>query len=183
MPSHLWPDAAPAIVVDGLFVYETSLVPAKKVSKMLWDCKVTPPYCTCQEGNTIGCISSNDGLDAGVRIFFPQRKFIVYSQKLRDGFGVIVWLRKIARCEVDRGRIALARRGGPQTLIGEFLRIRPRDRANHRSLASAKESRPQRLKPNRFLPDLTARVERVPFPVWRRSSFSRGLQRRALPKR
>lgn len=65
MPSHLWPDAAPAIVVDGLFVYETSLVPAKKVSKMLWDCKVTPPYCTCQEGNTIGCISSNDGADAG----------------------------------------------------------------------------------------------------------------------
>ena len=31
-----------------------------------WDCKVTPANCVCQEGNTIGCISSNDGLDAGV---------------------------------------------------------------------------------------------------------------------
>src|SRR5207302_9663221 len=31
----------------------------------LWDCKVTPAYCTCQERNTIGCISSNGGLGAG----------------------------------------------------------------------------------------------------------------------
>jgi len=30
-----------------------------------WDCKVTPVPCACQEGNTICCISSNDGLDAG----------------------------------------------------------------------------------------------------------------------
>jgi hypothetical protein len=33
---------------------------------MLWDCKVTPAYCVCQVGNTIGCILSNDGLGAGV---------------------------------------------------------------------------------------------------------------------
>jgi hypothetical protein len=38
--------------------------------KGLWDCKITPPYCACQEGNTICCISSNDGLGAGVVDFF-----------------------------------------------------------------------------------------------------------------
>src|SRR5580700_6415971 len=37
---------------------------------MLWDCKVTPAYCACQEVNTIGCILSNDGLGAGVRGWF-----------------------------------------------------------------------------------------------------------------
>jgi len=31
-----------------------------------WDCKVTPADCVCQEGNTIGCIGSNDGRDAGL---------------------------------------------------------------------------------------------------------------------
>ena len=33
---------------------------------MLWDCKVTPVYGASQERNTICCISSNDGLDAGL---------------------------------------------------------------------------------------------------------------------
>ena len=37
-----------------------------------WDCKVTPVYCTCQEGNTIGCIPSNDGLDARLGLIFPH---------------------------------------------------------------------------------------------------------------
>jgi hypothetical protein len=38
-----------------------------------WDCKVTPVHCTCQEGNTICCIPSNDGLGAGLRPGFPHR--------------------------------------------------------------------------------------------------------------
>src|SRR5579864_9789992 len=37
-----------------------------------WDCKVTPASCACQEGNTIGCIPSNDGLDAGSVPRFPH---------------------------------------------------------------------------------------------------------------
>ena len=37
-----------------------------------WDCKVTPADCACQEGNTTGCIPSNDGLDAGLRPSFPH---------------------------------------------------------------------------------------------------------------
>jgi len=37
------------------------------------DCKVTPVYCTCQEGNTIGCIPSNDGLDARLGVGFPHQ--------------------------------------------------------------------------------------------------------------
>ena len=40
---------------------------------LAWDCKVTPAGCGCQEGNTIGCIPSNDGLDAGSGAGFPQR--------------------------------------------------------------------------------------------------------------
>jgi hypothetical protein len=40
--------------------------PRGGASKVLWECKVTPAYCACQEGNTIGCILSNDGLGAGV---------------------------------------------------------------------------------------------------------------------
>jgi len=39
-----------------------------------WDCKVTPVPCACQEGNTICCISSNDGLDAGWKSSFPQQE-------------------------------------------------------------------------------------------------------------
>lgn len=38
-----------------------------------WDCKVTPVHCACQEGNTIGCIPSNDGLDARLGPCFPHR--------------------------------------------------------------------------------------------------------------
>ena len=39
---------------------------------MPWECNVTPVHGGCQEGNTICCVSSNDGLDAGLRSFFPQ---------------------------------------------------------------------------------------------------------------
>jgi hypothetical protein len=43
------------------------------LKKGLWDCKVTPAYCSCQEINTIGCIFNNDGLDAGVEFGFSTR--------------------------------------------------------------------------------------------------------------
>ena len=42
----------------------------------LWECNVTPADCACQEINTICCISSNDGLDAGWLTFFPQSRLI-----------------------------------------------------------------------------------------------------------
>jgi hypothetical protein len=37
-----------------------------------WICKVTPADCACQEGNTTGCIPSNDGLGAGFGPDFPH---------------------------------------------------------------------------------------------------------------
>src|SRR5208282_4159834 len=53
--------------------------------KGLWECKVTPAYSACQEGNTTGCILNNDGLGTGLRdlfgICFPQVEFIVRSQR------------------------------------------------------------------------------------------------------
>jgi hypothetical protein len=39
-----------------------------------WDCKVTPASCACQEGNTIGCIPSNDGLGARSEATFSTPK-------------------------------------------------------------------------------------------------------------
>ena len=49
---------------------------------LAWDCKVTPAYSACQEGNTIGCIPSNDGLDAGLGPGFPQKQsFKVFSSQ------------------------------------------------------------------------------------------------------
>jgi hypothetical protein len=39
-----------------------------------WDCQVTPVHCGCQERNTIGCIPSNDGLDARWGTGFPHRR-------------------------------------------------------------------------------------------------------------
>jgi hypothetical protein len=54
------------------------------------DCKVTPAGCACQEGNTIGCISSNGGLDAGFelelgRVFHTDSR---RSVKRRNEFEV-----------------------------------------------------------------------------------------------
>jgi hypothetical protein len=41
-----------------------------------WECKVTPVHWACQEGNTIGCICNNDGLDAGCVTGFPHRAHV-----------------------------------------------------------------------------------------------------------
>jgi len=68
-PGHLWPGAIPSCCSTSTSRAETRFVPARRISN-LWDCKVTPAYCACQERNTIGCISSNDGLDAGVADWF-----------------------------------------------------------------------------------------------------------------
>jgi hypothetical protein len=68
VPGHLWHGTLPGF---GCFVcrfHSLRTLPRSREAarkRGLWDCKVTPPYCTCQERNTIGCISSNDGLDAG----------------------------------------------------------------------------------------------------------------------
>jgi hypothetical protein len=40
---------------------------------LLWDCKVTPADCVCQERNAICCIPNNDGLDAGLRLKFSTQ--------------------------------------------------------------------------------------------------------------
>ena len=45
------------------------LIPVRR-NLCAWECKVTPADCACQEANTIGCIPSNDGLDAGLRCGF-----------------------------------------------------------------------------------------------------------------
>jgi hypothetical protein len=49
------------------------LVPASRGFNGLWECKLTPAYCTCQERNTTGCIFNNDGADAGVVDLFSTR--------------------------------------------------------------------------------------------------------------
>ena len=55
--------------------------PRGRVSKGPWECKVTPAYCACQERNTIGCISSNDRLDAGGGTRFSTSEFMAHSQE------------------------------------------------------------------------------------------------------
>jgi len=52
---------------------ESRPIPVRR-NCMLWDCKVTPVGCACQEGNTICCIASNDGLDAGLETSFPHER-------------------------------------------------------------------------------------------------------------
>ena len=77
VPGHLWPSAIPTCFPERLLILtslETRPVPAGPVSKGLWECKVTPAYCACQERNTIGCISSNDGLGAGCRDWFSTNQ-------------------------------------------------------------------------------------------------------------
>jgi hypothetical protein len=64
-PGHLWPGAEPALT--ALFGFIRRMSPrSREANSNLWDCKVTPAYCTCQEGNTTCCISSNDGRGAAV---------------------------------------------------------------------------------------------------------------------
>jgi hypothetical protein len=69
-PSHLWLGA----FWVALLAFTTLLFRPIPVRRNLcaWDCKVTPASCTCQEGNTIGCIPNNDGLDAGSGPCFPH---------------------------------------------------------------------------------------------------------------
>jgi hypothetical protein len=66
--SHLWLRVSRFI----FFRYRCSLaetrpIPVERIS-MPRDCKVTPAGCACQERNTTGCISNNDGLDAELRV-------------------------------------------------------------------------------------------------------------------
>ncbi len=64
---HLWPGAAPALT--SALGLKIPLVPARRIER-LWECKVTPAGCVCQERNTTGCISSNDGRGAGAGRWF-----------------------------------------------------------------------------------------------------------------
>ena len=66
--SHLWLENGP----QGLSHLPTPSPFPWRRNLCAWDCKVTPVYCTCQEGNTIGCIPSNDGLDARFGVVFPH---------------------------------------------------------------------------------------------------------------
>ena len=120
-PSHLWLGATPATVVE-LFFWKPASFPRGGFQPS-WDCNVTPPYCSCQEGNTIGCISSNDGLDAGVREFFPQKEihclFTNIEERVRSG----VWAGKTECCE----RNALVLEGEPRAPKDDWIRAaRPR---------------------------------------------------------
>src|SRR5579864_6152541 len=65
-PSHLWPAPDRLVCITALLFRP---IPVRR-NLCAWDCKVTPASCACQEGNTIGCIPSNDGLDAGVQVTF-----------------------------------------------------------------------------------------------------------------
>jgi hypothetical protein len=65
-PSHLW-------LRLSLLLTLFSLSRSRETGG-LWDCQVTPAYCTCQERNTIGCILNNDGLDAGLPVRFSTTR-------------------------------------------------------------------------------------------------------------
>jgi hypothetical protein len=70
-PSHLWLGAGPRFAALRLTAFK--IPPHSREAEFgAWDCKVTPADCTCQEGNTTGCIPSNDGLDAGLGLGFPH---------------------------------------------------------------------------------------------------------------
>jgi len=79
LPSHLWLEIA-----AGFPSFELHPIPGGGILSA-WDCKVTPAGCACQEGNTIGCIPSNDGLDAGLRPGFPQESSVLEFQVDRSG--------------------------------------------------------------------------------------------------
>jgi len=77
---------------DPLFSFfslprKTCPVPARPVFKGLWECKVTPAYCTCQERNTTGCILNNDGLGAGVTVRFSTRGIHGAFTNVGEGLG------------------------------------------------------------------------------------------------
>jgi hypothetical protein len=62
---------SPLALAGRVVVSRLRSIPVERNS-VLWECNVTPVHGSCQEGNTICCVSSNDGLDAGLRSFFPQ---------------------------------------------------------------------------------------------------------------
>jgi hypothetical protein len=72
---------APNRCIQLTATYESRPIPVRR-NLVPWDCKVTPADCTCQEGNTIGCIPNNDGLDARSGPRFPHG---------RQGGKVWVW--------------------------------------------------------------------------------------------
>src|SRR5215469_1320527 len=65
------PQSPLARAAESRFTPEFRPIPVSRNS-CPWDCKNTPVYCTCQEGNTIGCITSNDSLGAAFRAHFPH---------------------------------------------------------------------------------------------------------------
>jgi hypothetical protein len=78
MPSHLWPGIE---LLAAYSLLRSGPIPVRP-NFCAWECKLTPAGCACQEGNTIGCIPSNDGLGAGLAPGFPQEK---------QGFKVSKW--------------------------------------------------------------------------------------------
>jgi len=71
VPSHLWLGTGPPFSPTARTAWEFRPIPVSR-NFGAWDCKVTPADCACQEGNTIGCIPSNDGLGAGFGPRFPH---------------------------------------------------------------------------------------------------------------
>jgi len=55
-----------------------------------WECKLTPAGCACQEGNTTGCIPSNDGLGDRLKAGFPQRQGCGVSPLQSDPMAQLV---------------------------------------------------------------------------------------------
>ncbi len=66
-----------------------------------WDCKNTPANSACQEGNTICCIPSNDGLGAWLWPRFPHRG----KQGSWSSLGFPFWI------ALDVGRLPIETRG------------------------------------------------------------------------
>jgi hypothetical protein len=80
VPSHLWLGSDPRLLLSITHLFTDLLTHSAEAApfprddlQSLWDCKVTPAYCACQEGNTTGCISSNDGLGTGMVDLFSTR--------------------------------------------------------------------------------------------------------------
>jgi len=76
--------------------------PRDPVSKVLWDCKVTPAYGACQEGNTIGCILNNDGLGAGLVDLFST--IGIHGAFTIVGEGLAGWVLELCVGDGERGR-------------------------------------------------------------------------------
>ena len=99
VPSHLWLGTGPHPYLS-VPLWEFRPIPVRRNFRA-WDCKVTPADCACQEGNTTGCIPSNDGLGAGFVPGFPHRKkpraFVIcemchsWDRMSRQGLG-LPWL-------------------------------------------------------------------------------------------